>query len=125
MSRWSSTRSGHRDAARVATGPRVIAVDVTAVLSVVRKWQEREVPRDAVLCNVHADGSGSVRQEVDTVADMVGDVVLASYDTHRDIRHVVVGPASVGPTCFVRAQRRSQPALVLRGSRWHAQVEPQ
>src|SRR5207253_6186046 len=77
----TAARAGLRSARRGVTS--LARVLVNAVATVVRRREEREVRRDALVVQVHA------------VADAVVDVVLAPDHAHDQVRHVVVRPAAV------------------------------
>src|SRR5206468_11192512 len=76
-----AARAGLRSARRRVTS--LARVLVNAVATVVRRREEREVRRDALVVQVHA------------VAYMGVDVVLAPGHAHDQVRHVVVRPAAV------------------------------
>ena len=95
------------------------------VLAVVRRGQEREVLGDAVRRDVHADYSRRASEEVNAVADVIGDIVIPADHPYRNVCDIVIRTPAIWPARLVRAQRGTQPTLLLGSGRRHAQVEPQ
>src|SRR5258707_652187 len=94
--------------ARVSARAGFIAVDVPAIPAVVRRGQERKIPRDAVVGDVLSNTAGRPRQEVNAVAGLCADVVQSPDDANRDVGDIVVGTTAVRPARLVGAQRGAE-----------------
>src|ERR1700730_12506670 len=96
-------RSRHQRPASI--GKRLlIAVDVPAVLAVVRCGQEREVLGDTVRRDIDPNSARRTDQEVNAIAGLVDDVIRPAHHADRDVSHVVIRTPAVRPPGGVCAQ---------------------
>src|SRR2546427_10393827 len=79
--------------ARIGAGATLTAIDVTAVLPVVRRRQEWERLGDAVRRDIDAHYARRTGEGGDAVAGMSIDVVYPTHDPNRDGSHGIVWAA--------------------------------
>src|SRR3989442_15201908 len=77
--------------AGIPAGATLTAIDVTAVLPVVRRRQEGERLGDTVRRDVHAHDAPRAGEKVNAVARMGIDGVDPTHDPDRDVSHRMVG----------------------------------